>query len=70
MGELLDDSAFWLSITTIIIGSTALIIKTCYKSKCSNFKCCCGLIEIKRDTAVEEHIDIENRRDTIPPAEN
>jgi hypothetical protein len=68
--NLLYDSTFWLSITTIILASLAVIVKACYKSKCSNFQCCYGLIAIERNVDVEEHIDIEqgvnNRKDSIP----
>jgi hypothetical protein len=57
-------------MTTLLLGALALIVKTCYKSKCKDFNCCYGLLEIQRDTNVEEHIDIEghisNRSDYIP----
>jgi hypothetical protein len=68
--KLLYDGTFWLSITTILNASIAVVIRACYKSKCSDFQCCYSLIKIERDTAVEEHIDIERgvsrRRDSIP----
>jgi hypothetical protein len=68
--NLLFDGTFWLSITTLVLGALALIVKTCYKSKCKDFNCCYGLLEIQRDTNVEEHIDIEDgtrhRSDYIP----
>jgi hypothetical protein len=68
--NLLYDSTFWLSMTTLLVGSIAVTIKACYKSKCSNFRCCYGLIDIERYVDIEEHIDIEqganNRRDSIP----
>jgi hypothetical protein len=47
--------------------------KACYRSKCKNFKCCYGLLEIQRDTNVEEYIDIEggifSRSDYAPEQE-
>jgi hypothetical protein len=68
--NLLYDSTFLLSMATLLVGSIAVTIKACYKSKCSNFKCCYGLIAIERNVDIEEHIDIEqgvnNRRDSIP----
>ena len=73
MSELLNDSTFWLSITTVILASLAVVVKACYKSKCSDFKCCYGLISIERDVDVEEHIDMErndSNRDFIPRSEN
>jgi hypothetical protein len=57
-------------MATLLIGSIAVTVKACYKSKCSNFKCCYGLIAIERNVELEERIDIErgtnNRRDSIP----
>jgi hypothetical protein len=67
--NLIDDSTFWLSMTTLIMGSFSIMIRACYRSKCKDLKCCYGLLEIQRDTDVEEHIDIENRgsrSDSIP----
>ena len=54
------NSGFWLSLTTLIFGFLAVTIKTCYKTKCSNFKCCFGLIQIQRDTELEELIDLKS----------
>ena len=67
--NLINDSTFWLSITTILTASIAVTIRACYKSKCSDFQCCYGLIKIERDTVTEEHIDMESR-DYIPRSEN
>jgi hypothetical protein len=69
MQNLLNDSTFWLSISTILTASIAVTIRACYKSKCSNFKCCYGLIAIERNVDAEEHIDMESR-DFIPRSEN
>ena len=71
--NLINDSTFWLSLATLIIGSIAVTIRACYKSKCTDFKCCYGLISIERDVDVEEHIDMEradSNRDFIPRSEN
>jgi len=47
------DSAFWITIITILTGCIGLCIKYCLKSKCDNVKCCFGLVEIHRDTEAE-----------------
>jgi hypothetical protein len=73
MQDLLNDSTFWLSIITVILASFAVAVKACYKSKCSDFQCCYGLMKIERDTVTEEHIDMEradSNRDFIPRSEN
>ncbi len=70
MSSLIDDSTFWLSLSTLVIGSFAVIVAACYKSKCKIFNCCYGMIQIQRDTDAKEHIDLEtalsNRTDFIP----
>ena len=73
VNNLINDSTFWLSIVTILTASIAVTIRACYKSKCSDFKCCYGLISIERNVDVEEHIDMEradSNRDFIPRSEN
>jgi hypothetical protein len=45
-----------------IIGSVLLYV---YKSKCSNVKLCCGLIEVKRDVHGEEKIDINFNQNNL-----
>lgn len=45
-----------------IIGSVLLYI---YKSKCSNVKLCCGLIEVKRDVHGEEIIDVNSQQNNL-----
>lgn len=47
------DGVFFITIITICSGSIALALKYCLKSKCENFKCCCGLIEIERNVKIE-----------------
>ena len=54
---LLDDPAFWVSIATLTIAAYRFSLSQAYKSKCSNFRLCWGLINIKRDVTIEAHID-------------
>lgn len=54
---LLADAAFWVSIATLIVASYRFSLTQAYKSKCSNFKMCCGLINIERNVQVEAQID-------------
>ena len=53
------DAVFWLSLSTLVCGSVGLMIKTIYKIKCSEVKCCCGCLELKRDVDDEMKIDLE-----------
>lgn len=57
MGDWYDtfDSAFFITITTIIFGVVSLSIRTCLRSKCKKLDCC-GVV-VERDTIAEEHID-------------
>lgn len=54
---LLEDAAFWVSIATLVFASYRFSLSQAYKSKCSDFKLCCGFIEVKRNVEVEAHID-------------
>jgi len=45
-----------------VIGSILLYI---YKSKCSNVKLCCGLIEVKRDVQGEEKVDLNTQNNNL-----
>ena len=54
---LLNDAAFWVSIATLVIGAYRFSLSQAYRSKCSNFKLCWGLLDVKRDVNVEQHID-------------
>lgn len=45
------DSAFFITVTTIICGVVGLSIKACLSSKCDQFDC--GIIHIHRNTAQE-----------------
>ena len=54
---LLNDAVFWVSIGTLVIGAYRFSLSQMYRSKCSNFRMCWGLLDIKRDVVVEQHID-------------
>ncbi len=54
---LLADAAFWVSISTLVIGAYRFSISQAYKSKCSQVKMCFGLLDIKRNVEIEQHID-------------
>ena len=41
MNENSIDAVFFLSLSTLICGSVTLLIRYCYKSKCSEFECLC-----------------------------
>ena len=47
------NAIFFITITTIMIGSFGLILKFCLKSKCENFDCCWGLVNVKRNVDIE-----------------
>ena len=54
------DSVFWITLATLIIGFLGVVLRYCFKSKCSRVSCC-GII-IERDVAGElEEQRIENR---------
>jgi hypothetical protein len=48
---------FFLSLATLICGSFGLLIKTCYKIKCTDVDCLC--FHFKRDVEEELQIDLE-----------
>ena len=48
---------FYLSIATLLCSSLTLLIRFCYKSKCSEFKCLC--IKVKRDIEIELKEDLQ-----------
>ena len=50
-----------LAIITIIFACITLLIKVCYKSKCSNIDLFYGLISIKRDVTIETEIQESNK---------
>ena len=51
MNENEFNGMFFLSIGTLFCTSITLLIRFCYKSKCSSVECCC--LKIKRDTEIE-----------------
>lgn len=48
------DTTVLYSLITFASATIALIIKYSYQSKCKTIKCCCGLIDIVRDTGIEK----------------
>ena len=55
MNENSIDAVFFLSLATLMCTSITLLIRYCYKSKCTEFKCFC--FKIKRDTQTEKEED-------------
>ena len=51
MNENSIDAVFILSLSGLLCTSITLLIRFCYKSKCSSVECCC--LKIKRDTEIE-----------------
>lgn len=47
------DSAFWITITTIVVSAFGLAIKYCLKSKCDNVNCCYGCFTLHRNVELE-----------------
>ena len=42
---------FYLSLATLLCSSPTLLIRLCYKLKCTKFKCLC--IRVKRDIEID-----------------
>ena len=57
--SILIDSAFWITISITLVGCYKFSLTQLYRSKCSNFKLCCGLINVERDIKSEMAIDVE-----------
>lgn len=55
MNDTLFSEVFWTFFITSTIGFLLAVIKSCYKSKCTEISC--GCIKIIRDTNNEEKID-------------
>jgi hypothetical protein len=49
------DSAFFITVISMIIGIVGLSIKYCLKSKCEHCNICFGLIKIDRRVELEEN---------------
>ena len=54
---LLEDAAFWVSIATLLIMAYRFSISQAYRSKCSDFQLCWGVLSIQRNVEVEAKID-------------
>jgi hypothetical protein len=67
MSVWLSDSAFLITMTSLVLGSVALCIRYCFKSKCDNVGCSCWGCELKihRNVDIEEDIELAN-----PPRQN
>ena len=55
----LDDgfnAVFYMSLFTLVCTSISLSIRYCYKSKCTDFTCCC--ISLKRNAEIEKEEDL------------
>ena len=59
MTKFYDDGVTIIAIITLSIGAFGMIIKLCYKSKCSNINICCGLINIERNVEIETDIETD-----------
>jgi len=63
------DSSLIIALSTILSGIALLMLKLCFKSKCSDVSLCFGLLKIKRDVEVErkiEEVEIQhNHQDDI-----
>ena len=53
------DPVLTISLATICSGIVMLIIRTCYKSKCSHISLCRGLVDIERNIQAEAKEDAE-----------
>ena len=51
MSLLLEDSGFWISIVTLVLGFCSGSILMLYRSKCQSLTCCC--FEMHRNVEVE-----------------
>ena len=58
--NLLNDGIFWVSIATLFVSAYKFSLTQLYQSKCSQFKLCCGLVNVERNVIEEAKIDIEN----------
>jgi len=56
MNENSIDAVFFLSLAGLLCTSVTLLIRYCYKSKCTEFECFC--FKLKRDTLTEKEEDI------------
>ena len=59
MTKFYDDGVTIIAIITICIGAFSMVTKLCFKSKCSDINCCCGLLNIKRNVVLESDIETD-----------
>ena len=55
MNENSIDAVFFLSLTGLFCTSVTLLIRYCYKSKCTEFDCLC--FKLKRNVDIEKEED-------------
>jgi hypothetical protein len=48
-----------LSLITALSGICVLMLKLCFRSKCSTIDLCCGLLKIKREVHLEKDLTIK-----------
>jgi hypothetical protein len=58
--------SFWLAVSAAAATACALAIRSCYRSKCEDLSVCYGAVNVHRDTAREEEIDLELARNRLP----
>lgn len=59
------DSAFFLTMATLIIGFLGIAIKYCLKSKCQDFNCLWGMIKIIRRVDLESQIELSEMKNNL-----
>ena len=64
------NAAFWLTITGVITAFISGALVYAIKSKCSRCSLCYGLIDVQRDTAMEEKIEEMQLQNGINPFQN
>lgn len=64
------DSALLYGIVTLGVGLLALIVRYCFRSKCTEIHVCYGLIDIKRDINSEIEFQEESKSPPISRQES
>ena len=54
-----QDEILILTLVGSISGIVMLMLKLCFKSKCSHVNLCCGLMKIKREVQFETELETE-----------
>ena len=52
--NIVDDSVFWITLSTGILAFLGLLVRQCFQSRCTEVSCCWNCINIKRDTEAEK----------------